>query len=334
MDTLKSLNSLVNTVKGEVSSVMHQAIPDNPNEPVPALTPRALVVVFDPDLGGGKHLLQAPETAKWSKVDALVEGYIADVAECSGGQVKYSVVERLTRNYFPVKEDGFAYTGASYTQAMHTFQYHSPDWADYRPMVKDLDLLTRIARGDFDEVWFFGGPGFGFYESRMAGPGGFWCNAPAFPDTDAAGKRFVIMGFSYERTVGEMLENLGHRAESMLDYRWRHIPEPLNLWKKFARHKADASGPAEVGMMHWAPNSVQEYEWGNPTPVDTHADAWLNYPDLSAPPQRQTCAAWGGGEIRLHHKWWLKRLPKAPGRFHSVANSWWRYVINPNDPEF
>ena len=26
-------------------------------------------------------------------------------------------------------------------------------------------------------------------------------------------RRFVIMGFSYERGVGEMLENMGHRAE-------------------------------------------------------------------------------------------------------------------------
>ena len=42
----------------------------------------------------------------------------------------------------------------------------------------------------------------------------------------------------------------------------------------------------------------------------------------------------GGGDIRGHHQWWLKRLPKVPGRMGGVANQWWRYIINPNDPEF
>jgi hypothetical protein len=38
-----------------------------------------------------------------------------------------------------------------------------------------------VARGEIDEIWLFGGPYFGFYESRMAGPGAFWCNAPPLP---------------------------------------------------------------------------------------------------------------------------------------------------------
>ncbi len=333
---MKDLNSLLHSVEEQVTAALRPAIPDNTTEPVQSLAPRALVVVFNPilDPATGKRLLQAPETAKYSQVDALLAGYIADVAECSGGQVKYSVVGRLTCDYFPVKEDGFAYTGASYLQAMHTLQYHSPDYADYGPLLKDLDLLARVARGEFEEVWFFGGPGFGFYESRMAGPGAFWCNAPPCPNTSASGKRFVMMGFSYERTVGEMLENLGHRAESMLEYRWRHVPEQHNLWKKFARHDAVAPGQAEVGLMHWAPNSRHDYHWGNAEPVTTRADTWLRFPDLSGPAQTQNTAAWGGGDIRKHHQWWLKRLPKVPGRTGGVANQWWRYVINPNDPEF
>ena len=71
--------------------------------------------------------------------------------------------------------------------------------------------------------------GFGFYESRMAGPGAFWCNAPQCENTDACRKRFVIMGFSYERGVGEMLEDLRHRAESELQYRRRSTPDRANL---------------------------------------------------------------------------------------------------------
>ena len=86
-------------------------------------------------------------------------------------------------------------------------------------------------------------------------------------------------------------------------------------------------------MLHWAPNSRRDYDWGNPAQVTTRCDNWLKFPDLSGDPQTLTCAAWGGGDIRLHHRWWFQRLPKAPGRQHGVANNWWRYVINVADAE-
>jgi hypothetical protein len=86
-------------------------------------------VVFDPiwDRSTGRRLLQAPETAHWSRVDDLLAGYIADVEECSGGLVKYQVAERLVLDDFPVKEDHFTYDAASYLQALRTSHYHAPD---------------------------------------------------------------------------------------------------------------------------------------------------------------------------------------------------------------
>jgi hypothetical protein len=313
----------------------HTLPPDSTTEPTTPLTPRVLLVVFDPVLepATGRRLLQAPETARWSKVDDLVAGYIGEVESCSAGLVKYTVVERLTRDTFPKKADGHTYTPDEYLQAVRTGHYYAPDLADYAALVNDLNLLPRLAQGDFDEVWFFGGPGFGFYESHMGGPGAFWCNSPALTGTEAAGRRFAIMGFSYERGVGEMLEDLGHRAESVLRYRWRATPDDQNLWLRYARYEAVAPGQAEVGLLHWAPNSRRDYDWGNPAPVVTRCDTWLNFPDLSGPAQTLTCAAWGGGDIRLHHRWWLAHLPKVPGRTRGVANNWWRYVINLADEE-
>ena len=64
-------------------------------------------------------------------------------------------------------------------------------------------------------MWLWGFPYAGYYESIMAGPGAFWCNAPALKETGQAQRRFIIMGYNYQRGVGEMLENLGHRAESL-----------------------------------------------------------------------------------------------------------------------
>jgi len=308
---------------------------NNTTEPARALSPRVLVAVFDPilDRPTGRRLSQALETVRWSRVDDLLADYIADVEECSGGLVKYQVVERLTLDDFPVKADGFTYDAAAYLQALRTSRYHAADWMDYGRILNEWRLLQRVEQGDFDEVWLFGAPGFGFYESRMAGRGAFWCNAPPCENTETCRKRFVIMGFSYERGVGEMLEDLGHRAESVLDYRWRKAADNANLWKFFSRYDQVAPGQAEVGMMHWAPNSVRDYDWGNPRPVPTRADDWLNFPNLSGEVKTLDDLAWGHGDIRAHHKWWFKHLPKAPGRVNGVANNWWRYVIDVNDPE-
>jgi hypothetical protein len=137
---------------------------NNATEPVRALSPRVLVAVFDPiwDRPTGRRLSQASETARWGRVDDLLAGYIADVEECSGGLVKYQVVERLTLDDFPVKEDRFAYDAVSYLQALRTGRYHAPDWMDYGRILNEWRLLQRVEQGDFDEVWLFGAPGFWF----------------------------------------------------------------------------------------------------------------------------------------------------------------------------
>jgi len=90
-----------------------------------------------------------------------------------------------------------------------------------------------------------------------------------------------------------------------------------------------------VGTLHYAPNSPTDYEWGVATPVASCADDWLQFPNLPDPPVYRTMTAqdWGGGDMRAHHKWWLKHLPKVAGRTRGAANNWWKYVIDPNHGE-
>ena len=71
------------------------------------------------------------------------------------------MVEQIIRDDFPIKDDQFAYTGVSYLQALHMGQYHAPDWVNYDLILKDLQLLPRVANNDFEEVWLFGGPNVG-----------------------------------------------------------------------------------------------------------------------------------------------------------------------------
>jgi len=300
-------------------------------EPLQPLSPRVLVVVYDPvvDRATGLKLSQH---MRWSRVDDLIAGYIADVDECSGGLVKYRVVERIERDEFPLKIDGFRYDAATYLDVINRRSpAHEPDWADYQRIVADFNLLDRVAGGAIDEVWLFAFPYGGFYESRMAGRGAFECNSPPLRNTDRCPRRFVIMGFSYARDVGEMLEDLGHRAEDILKRVFVRTGGEANLFARFMRYDKIAPGRSEVGTIHFAPNSERDYDWGNRRIVPSRCDDWLNFPNFQNVVRQVNCEAWGNGDIRLHHKWWFTRFPKVEGRTNGISHNWWKYVIDPNN---
>jgi hypothetical protein len=127
-----------------------------------------------------------------------------------------------------------------------------------------------------------------------------------------------------------MLEDLGHRAESILSKVYERAPGEANLFKRFCRYDKTHPGQAECGDVHFAPNSARDYDWGNPTPVLSHCDNWYRFPDLSGAPRTVTCAEWGNGDIRGHHKWWLRHFPHFEGERNGISMNWWEYVIDPN----
>ena len=165
----------------------------------------------------------------------------------------------------------------------------------------------------------------------MAGPDPFWCNAPPLKGTDKAGRRFVIMGFSYERGVGEMLENMGHRAESIMEQVYSGTSGGDNYWKRFTRYEKTHPGRAALGNVHFAPNSERDYDWNNPNEVLSECDDWLhNFPDFKGEIHPVTAADWGNGDIRQHHLWWMNHFPKTKGRRNGIHHNWWQYIANPN----
>jgi hypothetical protein len=268
---------------------------------------------------------------RWNDPDALTERYISDLKECSAGYVHYQVVERIEIDGYPRKADGFVYNETGYMDAITTGKrYHQPDHVDYHNILSDHEVIERVSDGDIDEVWLFAFPYAGYYESIMAGPGAFWCNAPPLDDTDYSSRRFIIMGFNYERGIGEMLENFGHRVESIMSYVYRNHHEGVNMWTRFTQHDVSHPGQSACGNVHYAPNSERDYDWGNPRFVNSTCDDWLLYPNLRGTTRRVNCSEWGGGDIRQHHKWWLSHLPRTSGMIGGIANNWWTYSIDPN----
>lgn len=271
------------------------------------------------------------EVLGWNDHKKLTQGYISDLKEISYGYANYDVVDEIIIDGFPVKEDGFNYDAETFLRLWKAKSgFHTPDQVNYMALVREFKMVERVNSGDIDEIWLFGFPYAGYYESIMAGPGAFWCNAPALAGTEHCRRRFVIMGFNYQRGVGEMLENLGHRAESILRHAYRKTKGEDNLWERFARYDQTHPGQAEVGIMHFAPNSERDYDWGNKRQVPSRCDTWYNFPNLDGQPRIVECSEWGGGEIRAHHKWWFKHMPHITGEANRVSYNWWEYIIDPN----
>jgi hypothetical protein len=299
-------------------------------EPAASLRPRVLSITYDPVIQSvrGRKLTQV---MRWNDVDQLCDLYLGDLRECSNGYLDYQIVQRIEVDTWPVKMDGFRYDEHSFLENWRNRSgWHQPDAVDYRAIIEEFDLLARVESDQIDEVWLFAFPYAGFYESIMVGPDAFWCNAPPIPLSEGLSRRFVIMGFNYERDVGPMLESFGHRVESHLKQAWRRWRGGQNLWEQFILYDKKARGRANVGWMHYAPNSQSDYDWGNRTLVPSNCDDWLNFPDFQGVVRQVNCAEWGNGDMRAHHKWWFKHLPNAAGHTLGIANNWWWYGVDPN----
>jgi hypothetical protein len=320
--------------------------PDNTIEPVRIVTARVLLVVYNPimDPASGVKLSQFMH---WQSPDDLANGYIQDILETSGGNARYQIVQRVELNEFPAKTDGYRYDPQTYLDVMKGVQPpHQPEGADYPAILTKLNVLPRIAMRDIDEVWLFAFPQAGFYESSMGGAGAFWCNSGPMTWTSGCTRRFIVMGFSYERGVGEMLESFGHRSESLVSkvfncqdfVAWAYTPgrvpatvgPNLNLFQQFISFDQIAPGKAGVGSIHYAPNSDHDYDWNNPRLVPSNCYDWYNFPKFQNDFRLVGPDEWGNGDLRAHHKGWLKHLPKVAGRTGGVANNWWQYMLDPN----
>lgn len=302
---------------------------DSASEPAQITRSKALVIVYDPVMDGTTGV-KLSQHMRWNDTGDLLAGFMADLLETSKGMARYEIAERIDVDEFPAKTDGFRYTPQTYLDVMtRAAAPHMPQEVDYAAILKKYNILQRVARNEIDEVWIFGFPHAGFYESTMGGPGAFWCNAPPLANSSASKRRFVVMGFSYERKVGEMHESYGHRAESIMEKTFAKTSGDANLWKRFIRYEKSAPGKAACGNIHFAPNSQADYDWANMTPVRSECYDWFNFPNFKGDIRTVDASEWGGGEIRAHHKWWFNHFPRTAGRKNGIHNNWWQYIVSP-----
>jgi hypothetical protein len=311
---------------------------------------KVLVYEFNPWIPGSVHAPdQADATPKrlnevcgWNDSVKLAAGYMQDMCDASGGYVQYEIVEWNVVDSFQRKRDGFSYTPESYMAAKQSGQWHQPDGVDYAHEIKLHRIHERIDAGEADEVWWFGLPYFGYWESVMIGPASFWINAPPQKDFECK-RRFAIMGWNSERGVAEMIHNMGHRTESTMSrvYGGWKVEQLTSNWARFAANEHQSGkGTAAVGTCHYPANAESDYDYSNTRTVMSTADDWLNYPKLTGeqkPVSRENWAAPhknrnGAPDYHRNYQvWFFTRLPKAPGiNEDGRLNNWWEYIYNFN----
>ena len=127
------------------------------------LTRKVLVIDFHP----------AGILARWNRSEDLIPKYIDAMRKASQDILVYLVVENLEVPEYPLLMDGRQYTEATYIGVLANDKSALRDvhgsylLADYEGIIQKFDILQKVESEEIDEVWMFGGPYFGFYESRM-----------------------------------------------------------------------------------------------------------------------------------------------------------------------
>jgi hypothetical protein len=366
---------------GRAQSLFDQAIYWATNTKY-SITKKVLLLNFDPNLttqGNVRMHVWGNQHYGWlwtTDPVVLFKSYLADLTEASGGYVRWQVVHPVgipdyINRWLPIS-CATQFNSAGFTEQQYLTAYDmgpsQGKWAeagqampcgggyeaDYNRILDDYGIDAKVTSGEVDEVIIYAHPYGGLSESRMAGTSPYWINGPAMFRN--APNHFV-MGMSYERGIGEALENFGHRTEQLLAnhvYRttsnetlpynncywpdfnvsWCGSRQPApqrDIWDRFTVVDGNLPGEAGLGAAHWAPNvqlRSQEYVWNLTNFANTMADDWqFNYPLLIGGATKRsvnlnewTPMAQDGDAGRGYKKWWYHHMPRVPGHYVDAGN--------------
>ncbi|MCX6706277.1 MAG: hypothetical protein NTV24_04230, partial [Candidatus Woesebacteria bacterium] len=201
----------------------------------PSVTKKVMVINFDPVIESQNNIKLSEYYYWWNNPRTLSQEYINDVRQVSGGYVNYEIAEWDEVDDFPLKQNGFDFNDDSYLQCVPN-RNCDEGMVNYQKILTDFQVCEKRNSGAIDELWLWGAPWFGYWEAIMVGPNAFSTNGPAITFTTCQ-KQLNVMGFSYERGVPEMLEDLGHRVEGTMTHlfgSWNAYT-PIHNWDKFAQ---------------------------------------------------------------------------------------------------
>jgi hypothetical protein len=302
-----------------------------------AVARKVLLVVYDPvmDNFGGKRVHQV----YGNDPIPIVNGVISDLKTDSYGIVNYNIVETDVIDGYPYQQDGFQYNNVTYAAAHASNQWHTGSQFDYNRFIADNNIAQKINSGVIDEVWLFGAGGFGFWESTMAGPNAYFVNSPPVQGVNTT-RDFIIMGWNFERGVGEAIHSYGHRVENIMKHTyggvWDMTNPATNNWSKFAMLDKNDPGQGGVGNVHFPVNGLTDYDYFDTKTVASNAPDWAFYPYFKGATELVNNLTWspnGSDPQRQYLNWFYSWIPHFVGRGpDGRLNDWWVYITNVDQP--
>lgn len=291
---------------------------------------KVLVLNYDPVFEGQR----LHEVFRWNDPRGMARDYIEDMGKASGGLLKIEIAEWRDIDEIYAREDGGRFTVEEYVRNRRTNSgWPAKFMADYPRIMSEQKVVPMVDDGRVDEVWVFSDHFFGIWEASMAGPGAFFVNGGVYPKVPSQ-RPFAFFGFNYERGVAEMIHNTSHRTECTMNrvYGQWNLKSPKNNWEKFSTSQSLSGGPAGVGTCHRPANALHDYDYGNLREVDSWADDFLNYPNLTGRTKKVSVTTWsppGADAHRDYMKWYFARFPRAHGvNPDGKLNNWWRYLYD------
>ena len=291
----------------------------------------------------------------WNDPVILSQNYEKALEEASGYTVDYQVVQEIDASQLftylkndPKKRPFTVEEATKYLseENWNTFKTVGTSY-DYNAMVKHYGFDRMRDNDEIDEVWVWTFPYCGMWESHMMGEGAFWINSE--PNENPSCKKLLsIMGLNYERDLACALESYSHRFESTMmkvygwwDYDNKPNTNDLTTWELFSayglRYDKYEKHRSQVGNVHFPPNGLKDYDFGNETYIMSYVDDWLNYPYLRrSNPKSVNRTEWGNPEGSYQLGWmkyYLSHLPHFKGisPYDGKLNNWWHYVVDYND---
>lgn len=289
--------------------------------------------------------LKIHEVRGWTDPMVLISQIIPEFEEMSDGVVRFKVVElhedpmiftRLSGELMSLDTLTYYYSSVSRLYGRNTegtlqnlAEIQGLVKFDYNEMIDYYNFAEKRNNGNIDEIWVYGPPFAGMYESQLVGPNAFCWNSPPL-DHPGLEKLLSVMGWNYERGVAEAIHSFGHRMESAMVQaygRWNVFAENPTPWEIFTRIENDFPGGAHIGNIHFPPNGTSDYDYSNLRSVTTYADNWKRYPILLDQTRTVNCQEWGCTQLGFM-RWWFNHLPRFSGVTDGVLNNWWHYAID------
>lgn len=217
---------------------------------------------------------------------------------------------------------------------------------DYNQILTRFNAQHDIDDLDVREVWLWGYHHGNIYpvESDMSSPttGDISNSARLSDDLPIYNKTYTLYNYNFTRSSNEAVHDHGHQLESILGYTAQVQDGNSDFfWHQFVGQNAMGQFiTGRCGWTHMPPNTTQDYDYENYTPVLSDCEDWT--PDNSGQKTLVSAATWGSlnydwpyGRIPggiVEHNWYVFMMQNMPGLENKIPYSantltnWWRFT--------